>query len=212
MSFARNKDDFIFSSRYNQQEVTYFDDSFFIGEEPSEMFKDKLNFKTSEITQYIDEFSKFIPRKLYISEGFLRFSYKKEQLEKEAVPIFNIDELKSLKIDTSYTKTETVDEQKMKDINISIIVDLTYSSEYIVDDILKLSKKYDYFNLRDIIKMIGISDESAMVNYFSSEKLFMLESRVVTFMVIEYCLMRKNLFMSKNNALSCIEKIYNYKG
>lgn len=211
MSYKKDKDDFIYSLKYDEQTIYYFDDSLFQGQEPSNIVDSDTVCKISEISDHIEEFAKFFDIGYFACEGLLKIEYVRESHSIENLPVVCNSKNESVKFSTKFIKNQTISGEDFFDCKISIIIDLTKSFGEILSDIDILDDLNDFFSTAGLFELIGVSSDNNFQEYISAERMFMLEKEEYAFIMMEYCQLRKYMKLSKESAQACLKKIYNFE-
>jgi len=211
MIYERHKDDFIFSLRYEDQTLYYFDDSLFEGEEPSNKVNKDSICKISEIADYIEEFSAFFDVGYFTYDGLLKIDYKRENYDEKDLPTICNSRNEATKFHTKFIKHRTTEGKEFFDSRISIVIDLSKSFDEIMSDLKNLEEFNDSFSSEELFEIIGIKSIKNFKEYISAERIFMLEKEEYAFIMMEYCQLRKYMKLSKESAQLCLKKIYNFE-
>lgn len=211
MKYKKDKDDYVYSLKYDEQTLYYFDDSLFEGQEPSSLFNVEEVCKISEINEYIEEFSKYFDSGYYVYDGLLKLQYKRESCQLKDLPIIKNNKNEAAKLNTKFIKNETVSGEIFYDCEIYLILDLTKTFSEILYDLEILDAENEFFNISTFYEEVGISSDNNFKEYISAERIFMLDKDEYCFIMMEYCQLRKYMGFSEESAQTCLKKIYDFE-
>lgn len=211
MKYKRDKDDYVYSLQYNEQILYYFDDSLFLGEELNEELYSRDIPRISELTEYIEEFSKHFDVDYYSSDAILKIEFIRETIDTSEIPVVCNSKNKAVKFNTKCIMNETIDGKEVFDCKINLIIDLSKTFDEIICDLGKLEELNDFFTIEKLFNLLGINSNKNFKDYISAERMFMLDKDEYSFIMMEYCHLRKYAGLSESSAQYCLKKIYKFE-
>lgn len=205
----KNKLDQIYALSYENQIIYYFDDVLFQDD------KEDLNMdfdvpRISELSRYISEFTESFLNSSHFSDfGVVHINCGLKEYEKGKTPRINNNDKSSIYLTERRDSSSTVTGEDKIIIKYTIEVDISKDFSLISSDLnilIKTNPFFDFFNLME--ESLGIKNIDQFSVLINSARIDLLLEMKWSFMVIEYCHLRKFAFLSKERALSAIKIIY----
>ncbi len=199
----------VYSLSYDNQIMYYLDDVLF-QEDHSELNLDYETPRISELAYHINEFTnKYLKREHFSDEGFVNINAGKKEYEEGSVPLIINNDTSSVYLTEKRQSITDLNGRKRIVIKYILEIDISKDFELIKKDLITLQKINNFFDLFELMsKAINVRDFDHLFVLINGARIDFLVETKWSFMVMEYCHLRKYAFLSQERAKIAIEKIY----
>lgn len=204
-----NKLDSIYSLAYDNQIMHYLDDVLF--QDDNEDLG--LSFETpriSELSKYIEEFTElYLNENHFYDSGRIRFKCGKISYDCGEIPKIKNDLESTVYLMEEKTKRFSIEGDPKIEVEYILEIDISKNSIQIEKDIKKLMVYNNFFNFFELVsKNMNVKTYEQFCVVINSARIDTLLEMKWSFMVLEYCHLRKYAFLSIEGAKRAIEIIY----